>query len=36
MGTYALTITGASSSLSHTTSATLIVTQGCFGGDGDC
>ncbi|HET6311627.1 MAG TPA: hypothetical protein VFH00_11575 [Candidatus Nitrosotalea sp.] len=36
IGTYALTITGASGSLSHTTSVTLIVTQGCFGSDGDC
>jgi subtilisin family serine protease len=35
-GTYTITITGTSGSLTRTTTVTLVVTQGCFGGDGDC
>ena len=34
--TSALTITGVSGSLTRTAGATLVVTQGCFDGDGDC
>ena len=34
--TSALTITGVSGSLTRTAGATLVVTQGCFGSDGDC
>jgi uncharacterized membrane protein len=35
-GSFALTITGTSGTLSHTASATLVVTQGCVNGNGDC
>ena len=35
-GTYVLTITGVSGSLTHTTKVTLVVTRRCFGGNGDC
>jgi hypothetical protein len=35
-GSFVLTVTGVSGSLTHTTTVTLVVTQGCFGGDGDC
>jgi hypothetical protein len=36
-GTFTLTITGASgTTLSHSTTVTLVVTQGCVGGDGEC
>jgi uncharacterized membrane protein len=35
-GTYTLTVTGTSGSLTRSTTVMLVVTQGCFGGDGDC
>jgi uncharacterized membrane protein len=35
-GSFALTITGTSGTLSRATSATLVVTQGCVNGNGDC
>jgi hypothetical protein len=36
IGTYSLVVTGKSGTLSHTVTVTLVITQGCFGGDGDC
>jgi uncharacterized membrane protein len=35
-GSFALTITGTSGTLSHAASATLVVTPGCINGNGDC
>jgi hypothetical protein len=36
IGSFAFTITSTSGSFTRTANATLVVTQGCFGGDGDC
>jgi hypothetical protein len=35
-GTFPLTITGMSGTLSHTAAVTLIINQGCINGDGEC